>query len=654
MSKTILWLKPQPMTADQWLSNNPLCVHYACEQIADVKKTGRNSLIWKVRQSDGNFHSTNELFNKLQNIPVSGKPLIEFVVYKDLSYWQFLPSYIWPVFFRAVESIKVLTSIIEEISADTIKVFPAYDCNFSIWKKTVQSIASVYKIRVVFIKPRFFKSIRSFYSLFKYRLRQLSINGLLKVHSAISDLFLKLIKKRESFKLKNGNFKKILFASLERHWIRIPGQSAYFYDEQIYPLLPQLRSRGWNYFVGIDCPYSLSSILNVLFRRNRGSEPEVIWSSFYSFDRMRKTKETRKNARRVFCEQWDVLEKDSHLSKDFQYNGIKLMQILKGELKHAFFKILPECAQMTAIADKILLEEAPKAIILTYETGPYQRALINVARFRGIPTLGLMHGMIFDNHYDYMHSNIVASPAQKSVGFVVPQVTCVWGPLWERNLTEFGFYPKEAVKVTGNWRYDRIIKRPQFIDIKILKQRLGLSLQKKIILIASSGCNTPDYVRKCLEVILLQENLVPLIKLHPVDKRKPIIEILQSLRLPIKSLIDCQLIEAVLVSDLVITQISTVLSEAALLGKDIILADFQDLKGWEQYLEKDFFLLVKNRDELDNALKRLLYDDKIKEKLSLARPKFISDCFFKIDGNSAERVVDTLEKKLSCDGKNFE
>ena len=49
MPKTILWLRPEPVTLDQWLINNPACVHYACQEINDEKKIDKHNFDGKIQ-----------------------------------------------------------------------------------------------------------------------------------------------------------------------------------------------------------------------------------------------------------------------------------------------------------------------------------------------------------------------------------------------------------------------------------------------------------------------------------------------------------------------------------------------------------------------------------------------------------------------------
>lgn len=257
--------------------------------------------------------------------------------------------------------------------------------------------------------------------------------------------------------------------------------------------------------------------------------------------------------------------------------------------------------------------------------------------------------MIFDNHYDYMHRRITTDPTKEPLGFVVPQITCVWGPFSKKVLTEAGHYPPEAVVVTGNWRYDRM-KEIGRINTSTFKQNCGIAAGKKVVLILSSshGQALVDYVRQCLQVIGKQPELAPLIRLHPArGYESPIRELVQEMGFNQRVFVEQPLVEALLAADLVISEASTTIGEAALLEKPTILVDFQNQAGTEAYVESGICIPVTRQEELGSAIEMALHDDLVLARLNKARKEFISRYFFKMDGCAAQRVVETLEARVA-------
>lgn len=647
--KKLLSLRPEFLPAGQWLINSPLRIYYNLQLIDEKSGKVNRVFNWEVRQSDGDYRTTNGLLAGLESVLISGRPLVGFVAYAEVFYWQFLPSYIWTTFFRAVEYTKIAVSLIEEMSPDIIRVLPAYDSNSMLWFKLMGSIAQTFKIVVKFerVNPLgFFCRPRE---QLKHALRRIGIPEQIRILSnAIFNLYFFCAEKFNFHRMpKKHDVNSILFASFERNWVRAQKKQEGFYDQQIYPLLSSLRDNGWNKFFGIDCPYSFKSPLKLIAERAQDKEKDVSWSGFYSFSNLLSTNLIKKKARDIFRKQWVEIETNPDFADKLQYRGVKLLPVLKDELKRAFVRILPACAQINDIAYRVLKDKSPKGLILTYETGPYQRAFITAARKLKIPSIGLMHGMIFDNHYDYMHASINADSNSKPVGFVVPEVTCVWGAFWKSNLTCRGHYPSDSIVVTGNWRYDRLVNTLKNINLEEIKDFFGVIPGKKIILIISGGMHTLAYLNNCLLSLSTVNDICLLVKIHPADDPVPVLKLLKRYGIKTNFLIKGQLTEALLIADLVISQVSTVLSEAVLLNKQVILVDFEGHRGYEEYYNLEIFFIVNDIKKLSEIIFLALKEPYPNKEISIARNRFISNYFFKNDGHSAKRVADVLRERIA-------
>lgn len=603
---------------------------------------------WQCRRADGDYRRTNALLNRLLEARVDGKRLPEFVWHEGLSFWQFLPSYAWPAFYRAVELIDTVEQIIEETAPQQLRVFPVGDDTEEIWQGVLQAIGRRRNIPLV-ILPAPNPQRKQGQARLRAWLQGLGFSTyeIQSVYRLILKLAGRLLagcQRKKAAKAPNG--KKLLFAAVTRNWVPLPREGGN-YDEQFFPLLPSLRYAGWTDFIGIDCPYTPPwKTLPKLWSRIRANEPGMRWNTFYAYGRQTATYNAA--ARRVFARQWQTLKGDPEFLQDFQYRGISLMPALKSELKRTFNYILPQCAGMLTTAREIIREENPDAMLLTYEQGPFQRALIIQAAQAGVPTVGLQHGLFFDNHPDYMHRDIAANPVANPAGFAVPAITCVWGPLVKKNLAAVGSYPANAVAVTGNWRYDRWAEAAAAVDLPALRKRLGLVDGKKVVLILSAGQYILDYLARCLEVLGQRQDCVPLIKLHPgVDEPGPVRELLQQLGYPATTLYSGQILEALLAADLVISQYSTAIAEAVLLEKPVVLVNFLRISRPGTYADLDICLSVTRPEDLAGTMDQALGDTRVQRRLAAARTKFIRDFYFKADGRASQRVVATLEKLIA-------
>jgi len=138
-----------------------------------------------------------------------------------------------------------------------------------------------------------------------------------------------------------------------------------------------------------------------------------------------------------------------------------------------------------------------------------------------------------------------------------------------------------------------------------------------------------------------------IIKPHPgADDPRVIRRMLQEKGYEDVVLAEGQIGEWLQTADLVISQISTVVTEAILFDKPVILADFLKIRGAEPYVDGGVCLYITAPSELKEAVNEIMNDQATITKLKEARQAFLSRYFFKLDGKSGERVVETLEMLL--------
>lgn len=642
-SPRILWLAVTPLKAGEWISTTPAEIRFC---VRSAKESSQSTLSpedpdWQCREGEHDYRETNAFFNRLHDARVGGCPLLKFVAYDGVSLWQFIPSYLWPVFFRSIELIRLTQQVVDEVGPREIRAFPALDQTAHIWEGVVQAVGASHGIPVVFVRrgPFSASAFRRGWRKLRMRFRWMA-EDLARWQLIRAQQQLRRQPQREPSPAAEG--KKLLFATIARHWTSVPFEGGR-YDEQFYPLLPALRSAGWNRFVGIDCPYdSAQRVIEVLQDRMRDRSPGVSWHGFWGFGRASHLRAVEARARRILRDRWRTLRRAEDFAEAFCYQGVSLWPALDEELDTAFRHILPRCASMLAVAEEILKRERPDAVIATYEMGPFQRALVLQASRAGLPTMGLMHGMIFDDHYDYMHRRVTTSAAADPFGFIVPEVTCVWGPAWKENLVSSGHYPAEAVAVTGNWRYDHLVESLARLDVAGLRRSLGLV--GRVILILSSNRKVLEYIEGCVSMVARVPDSTPLVKLHPADDPEPVRRLLHRLGFQERILFSGPLVDALVVADVVISQPSTAISEAVMLGKPVILADFRRAKGsGTRYAAEGICLVAHDEEGLRQALERLLSDEGVRKSLAAARRAFIERYFFKIDGNASHRVAEVLE-----------
>jgi hypothetical protein len=252
-----------------------------------------------------------------------------------------------------------------------------------------------------------------------------------------------------------------------------------------------------------------------------------------------------------------------------------------------------------------------------------------------------MHGMIFGNHYDYMHARVGPDPADPDTAFTIPARTCVWGASWQRSLTDEGHYPAAAVAVTGNWRYDSLPRLRE--RRRELRGRLGVHGDEPLIAILTSVLETPAFVAACLDAIALVPGAVPRVRLHPIDEAAPVARTIADHALPPEVLTSRgALAELVLSSDVVIAQYSTAVAESVMLDRPTILVDLLGRGGWEAYADAGVCDMVRVAGDLPAALARALGDERARSAMAAARERYVADNFLALDGRSGARVASVV------------
>jgi glycosyltransferase involved in cell wall biosynthesis len=437
-----------------------------------------------------------------------------------------------------------------------------------------------------------------------------------------------------------------LFLTFARHWLPSSNEPGRYVDEQIYPVLSALRSRGWRSFIGVDCPYTqdLDKVADVFASRVKQSDPDISWRGFYSVP-VSKAKVFRSRSYfsasfRRFRESRDVLPR-------LCYRDIDLSETLAPIFHYAFVRMLPENVRMRLAARTMLAIEKPEALLLTYETGPYQRAYVVEAQRLGIPIVGLMHGVISPNSSHYMHSGVSNTQKNPPSGFSVPDVTCVWGKAFKDVLVKTGCYPDTSIAVTGNWQYDAILSYPPDMRLTKAGQFSGNNGDPISVLICSSRQESAKFVRSSLLSLSDFGDCKIRIKPHPLESRKDISKVLGEFNSSKVELVGGTLREALANADIVITQPSTVVFEALLMGKTLVMLNMSQSEGFENVMESGACICINNPDELSEALSVLKDDPSSYLRLETARREFVQNFFYRLDGKAAVRVADVIMNLLS-------
>ena len=373
---------------------------------------------------------------------------------------------------------------------------------------------------------------------------------------------------------------------MTRHWVEDPNRTGRRYDEQLSPLLAAILAAGWDSVAAIDCPYDGPTDVESIRERNAGSPAEVGWQAFGAVAAV--SRDRRRHFSRTCRELWERISGSRELQEGLRFAGVPVFPALREVLQQAVVETLPRCMAIRDQARTTIERAGARGLIATYETGPYPRALLIEAARAGIPTVGPQHGMILDNHYDYMHVGVGPDPQLDP--FTIPRPTCVWGEFWKRALTEDGHYPAESVQVTGSWRYDAAADDGGRSGAGAA--RSAAEDGRPLVLVCSCGSGAR---RSCAVAAAARSiGAAP-----PSDQPTPLggpgrhrralygRTGRTGARQPRGRLAD-----VLAAASIVVSQLSTVISEAVLADRPVIVADFARQEGWSAYKDSDACLVL--------------------------------------------------------------
>lgn len=583
--------------------------------------------------------------NQLQDIEVDGHAIVDALVESEVSMWQFIASHIQAPVMRVLELINIVRPLVVDTRPDAIAIVATNDVASHLWERTVTEVAAGLGVPVC-VLSRTRRRPRTVFEDYRKR-RTLRVRARQRVATLVAAVIAQLLA-RSPPKLDRGRpvGKKLLFATSTRHWVRAPGERG-FYDEQLFPLLPALRAAGWSQVTGIDCacPTTWRTICALFQRRQVSTETDVVWRTVLP-DALERRPDARESRRRREVV-WERIRLSPTFQEHLTFKGVPLWRILRDDLNEAMTEF-PTIVRRTILgAQRVIVGERPDALMVTSEAvGLWERALVVQAQRHGVPTVGLQHGMIFANHYHYMHRSIITDPTSGRQGFQRPQVTCVWGPGWKEVLTRRGHYPAQAVKVTGNWRYDPFARLPLKWSSH-LREAHGIGRDVEIALVVSGGQNVSHFISTSLRHLATRTNCLALVKPHACDDLAAIVRLLKRTSSHSRARLCTQLLEGLLMADIVISQISTVVAEAAYLRKPIIMADFEHVAGWDAYTRSGICIRVTRESELSAAVNTILPGGAAGEAMQVAQVGFSEQYLGRSDGQSASRVVNALEEVCS-------
>ena len=325
--------------------------------------------------------------------------------------------------------------------------------------------------------------------------------------------------------------------------------------------------------------------------------------------------------------------KTHNLENKIIYKKISLWLYLENTFDEIFYEpYLPTYIQLMHDLEKFLINHKPKVIIQIYETGPFAKCFEIIAKKLSIHTIGVQHGILYPKYADYAHSEISSNYEPQK--YLIPDLTLVFGDYYKKIMIDKWNYPDESVE---------IFKHPSFYNFdkinSISKENLLIHYRiknTKIILIPLSfrlktnTINNPDLLLLNKLSNELDDKFTILIRPHPGDSKNSILKLKENFPNTNFIISDRSLFEDLIISDIIITTISTVGIDAIPFKKNIMFVSIgsdtpEFLKDIQNYaLESNLTIKCSLNDLIDKLNSIESFSKNIDPK---EQSDFINSCF---------------------------
>lgn len=597
----------------------------------------------------------------------------ELVIYKNISLWWFMRENLLYTVKKIILYIDIVKNILDSEKPDCVIALE----DSTILGKVIKIIAKTENINVNLSKNNF---ARNLFQNFKKELRCYFSSALqkgLKLFVMVLRYFQGLQRyhyyRRNIFPMKKT---KVLMLTHSIKWQTVTNPESEK-GERGDPItgfvMDEIENRDNLSLLAIDKASYISDGWRA-FREKLF--PYIPWEVFLSYGYLKRDiRKVTANHKRSFRNLWKILQSNSLFKKSFYYNGILLWNLLSPEFKRYFKKGLTKIIRNIEVVRFILREEQVDVFC-----GPAEHSsgmpFIVASKLEGIPTIGIQHGIITSFHpsYAYARDEIIDTSKISPFSCPIPDKTVVFGQYYKDCLTLDSAYPFNSAVVTGQQRTDVLINKDQIYSKEKIFKKLGIKLEKKIILFISQPY-PEEFMKNVVGTVLQAVKALPdmflIIKLHPYEtEEKFVYRLARKLgvyleapedaklfgtselhkiianKLKVSNYLivkDIDLYSLLNACDLVIVISSTVALEAPLFNKPVISLNFGEADVIS-CLRRTVGIRVSDPKDLVEVIRDVLENPKTKEKIEKIQKSISSDFFYKVDGLASKRIVDLLLK----------
>lgn len=300
------------------------------------------------------------------------------------------------------------------------------------------------------------------------------------------------------------------------------------------------------------------------------------------------------------------------------------LQALKPFLSSLYRGNLPRQIAHAAEAERLLDNLQPSVVVVGNDHHWVGQVFVQLARLRDIPTLAVQDGIAYD-----------APPWW----WATADVTATTGGALQAYLMDHGLEEDRCV-VTGQPRYDELASRRGPRERSRARRLLEIEDDSFTVLFATQYGQSTDYIETVVDSILQLGNLRLALRPHPsqnsafhheIAARDPRISVYES----------ANIIDLVCACDVLVAHNSTVIFEAGVLDRPVVIANFGDLPERLPYAELEVASVARDEDELKRHLNRIHTPSRSVDEFRGGAD--IDRHVGPMDGRAAERVAALIQ-----------
>ncbi len=293
----------------------------------------------------------------------------------------------------------------------------------------------------------------------------------------------------------------------------------------------------------------------------------------------------------------------------------------------------PRVARYVHMMQNMLRAEQPQSVLLKNDGPLPTRTVATAAENKGVPTLLVQHG--------------VDLPSRRYVP--VSDQIAVWGERWQEVMERKGV-ERERIKITGAPQFDHLA-RYSAKDQSQIREQLSVSIDcgTFTVLLASQPFDDTirsNLVQTAIGAVRDLPNVELLLRPHPREDTE--LHKKAASDIPNVQVVESDDIHDLLfASDVVLALRSTVVLEASLLNRPVVILDVSAEKPpIEEFSEQNGFTEVTNRAEARECIEEMKDSPKSVARYTNQQPRFGREYALNEDGGAAGRVARIIQNLI--------